>query len=106
MYRKFPSVLMLMSCSTNQIPILSWGSASLEALAARLPIRLRVNMPCGALATGGRGGRAGSYMRLLRSLISIYKIAEADWSSGGTYSSDLCALGPTGWTPSPVWWYM
>lgn len=68
-YRKFPSVLMLMSCSTNQMPILSWGSASLEALAARLPIRLRVNMPSGWLATGagGRGGRAGSYIRLLRS---------------------------------------
>lgn len=61
---------MLMSCSTNQMPILSWGSASLEALAARLPIRLRVNMPSGWLlvtGAGGRGGRAGSYIRLLGS---------------------------------------
>lgn len=68
-YRKFPSVLTLRSCSTNQIPILSFGSASLNALAERLPIRLRVNIPCGALATGRRwasAGLMGSKTKLLR----------------------------------------
>lgn len=56
------------------MPILSWGSASLEALAARLPIRLRVNMPCGGLEIGGRGATAGSYIRLLRNWLAYMKV--------------------------------
>jgi hypothetical protein len=83
-YRKFPSVLMLMSCSTNQMPILSCGSASLEALAARLPIMLRVIMPlwcwtgpCGAVEAGGLGGRpalAGSYTKLIGNWLAYMRL--------------------------------
>jgi len=51
--RKFPSVRTDKSCSTNQIPILSSGSVSLNALAARLPIRFRVNIPWGAVLLTG-----------------------------------------------------
>ena len=94
---------MLMSCSTNQMPILSWGSASLEALAARLPIKLRVNIPCGALAAGWRGAMAGSYIRLLRSWLAYMR--SGSWLDRGqwTYSEGLGALEATGWRPSPVW---
>ena len=52
-YRKFPSVRTDKSCSTNQIPILSSGSVSLNALAARLPIKFRVNIPWGAVLLTG-----------------------------------------------------
>ena len=44
-YLKWPSVLTLRSWSTNQMPILSLLSVSRKALAARLPMRLRVNIP-------------------------------------------------------------
>jgi hypothetical protein len=46
---KVPSVLTLKSCSTNQIPILSCGSVSRNALALRLPIKFLVNIPWGLL---------------------------------------------------------
>src|SRR3569833_4240341 len=46
-YRKFPSVRTLRSWRMNQMPILSWGAVRRKALAARLPMRFRVNMPCG-----------------------------------------------------------
>lgn len=46
-YLKRPSVLTLRSWRMNQIPILSDGSVRRKALAARLPMRFRVNMPCG-----------------------------------------------------------
>ncbi len=52
-YRKVPSVRTERSCSTNQIPIRSSGSVSLNALAARLPIRFRVNIPWGAVLLTG-----------------------------------------------------
>lgn len=44
-YLNQPSVLTLMSCRTNHIPIFSEGSVSRAALHARLPIRFRVYMP-------------------------------------------------------------
>ena len=44
---KQPSVRTLRSCRMNQMPILSWVSWRRKALAARLPMRLRVNMPDG-----------------------------------------------------------
>lgn len=47
--RKFPSVLTLKSCNTNQMPIRSSGSVSLNAEAAKLPIKFRVYIPCGGL---------------------------------------------------------
>jgi len=45
--RNWPSVRTERSWSTNQIPILSDGSVNLKALAARAPMRFRVNIPCG-----------------------------------------------------------
>lgn len=43
--RNGPSVRTLRSCKTNQMPIRSSVSASRKALAAKLPMRFRVNMP-------------------------------------------------------------
>lgn len=48
-YLKHPSVRTLRSWRMNQIPILSWGSCRRKALAAKLPMRLRVNIPEGGL---------------------------------------------------------
>ena len=54
-YLNVPSVRTERSWSTNQMPIRSSGSVSLNALAARLPIRFLVNIPWGAvLLTGTR----------------------------------------------------
>ena len=52
-YRKVPSVRTLRSCRMNQTPILFSGSVRRNALALRLPIRLRVNIPPGPPETAG-----------------------------------------------------
>lgn len=50
-YRNGPSVRTLRSCKTNQMPMRSSVSASRKALAAKLPMRFRVNMPWGCPPT-------------------------------------------------------
>lgn len=57
-YRKVPSVRTLKSCKINHTPILLSGSVKRKALALRLPIRFRVNMPPGPPETGCAGDMA------------------------------------------------
>jgi len=59
-YLNVPPVRTDRSCRTNQMPILSSGSVNLNALAARLPIKFRVNIPCGAVLLTGMRGILGS----------------------------------------------
>lgn len=85
--RKLPSVRTLKSCKINQIPFFSDGSVRRNALADRLPIRLRVNMPDAVGETGTTAIR---------------------WTfgSGAVYKAVSPALGvfdAIGWTDVPVW---
>lgn len=55
-YRKVPSVRTLRSCRINHTPILLSGSVNRKALALRLPIKFRVNIPPGPPDTGCAAG--------------------------------------------------
>jgi hypothetical protein len=52
-----PSVRTLKSCKINQIPFFSEGSVRRNALADKLPIKLRVNMPVAVGDTGTTASR-------------------------------------------------
>jgi hypothetical protein len=86
-YRKVPSVRTERSCKTNQIPILSSGSVSLKALAARLPIRFRVNIPWGAVLLTGTLWMGISEPENWR---APYWLWEVSCCCGGGYSMPCC----------------